>query len=908
MRGALLAVLAACGSPEAVRPAPVAVPAAQPPSAAAAVADPAPPALRLPGDVAPVRYALELTIVPDQPTAAGRIRIAAEVVRPTRVIWLNATGLAIDRAELGGRPARVIAGGDDVIGVVADRELAAGAVAIEVEFAAPIDRERSRGIFSQREADDDYAYTFFEPVDARRAFPCFDEPGYKVPWQVTLHVRRDHVALGNAAVVRETAEPGGMKQVELAATPPLPSYLVAFVVGPFELIDGGTAGRLGIPIRFAIPRGRAGELGYARRITPRVVAALEDYFAMPYPFGKLDVAVVPRVKGTMEHPGLVAMGQPLTLIRPDQDTHERQLWYTNLLAHELSHYWFGDLVTMAWWDDTWLNEALAEWSDLHITEAAEPGWRVRDERIGMAVLAMRADETLTAPAIRHPVATSEAIAASFDGAITYLKGASVFRMFESFAGRDAWRDFVHGYLRAHAWGNASADDFLRGLAHRLGPDLAAAMRTFLDQPGVPRITARLRCEPGLPVRVELAQQRSLPAGVIDPGTRQWSLPVCLRHGDARSSDRDCVLLTAPSGVFELGGAGRAASCPTRMTANADATGYYRSTVDPEVARAMLSPGSAIARIARPTPAERMMLVEDLRAAVERDELPVDQLLALIPPIAADRDAKVALSALEAAELPAAGLDDATFQAAERWFYRAFRARAAQLGWQRAAGDSEEVHELRREVVPAVARLDPALAAEATRLADRWLADHTGISDDLAWPALEVAAQRGDAARFDRYLDAARAARDRNEQQRLLGALGSFTDPVLASRALDVVLGPEFDVRDTLDIIDGVLGHRETRDLGLVFVEAHVDELIARMRADEASGFLGQIAGAFCDAERVARIAAVVAPRVARIDGAQAQVTRAFEQSAQCTARVRRQLPALRRFLAVDPTSLPLSRR
>ncbi|HET7501641.1 MAG TPA: M1 family metallopeptidase, partial [Kofleriaceae bacterium] len=372
MRVALLAVLVACASPEPRRPVPAAPAVASATTAATATVeapavapDPAPPALRLPGDVRPTRYALELTVVPERPAAAGRIHIAAEVVRATRVVWLNATGLTIERATLGGRPARVIPGGEDFVGLAIGRELPPGALAIEVAFSAPIDRERSRGLYSERDGKDAYAYTFFEPIDARRTFPCFDEPVYKVPWQLTFHVRADHVALGNAEVVRETPEPGGMKRVELAVSRPLPSYLVAFVVGPFELVDGGKVGRVATPIRFVIPRGRAGELGYARQVTPKVVAALEDYFDMAYPYGKLDVAVVPRFWGTMEHPGLVAMGQPLTLIRPDQDTRARRQGYANILAHELSHYWFGDLVTMAWWDDTWLNEALSEWSDMN---------------------------------------------------------------------------------------------------------------------------------------------------------------------------------------------------------------------------------------------------------------------------------------------------------------------------------------------------------------------------------------------------------------------------------------------------------------------------------------------------------------------------------------------------------------
>ena len=898
----LLVVLVACSPPEvarAVNPAPAATPVVP---VAVARPDPAPPAFRLPGDVVPASYALDFTIVPGQPTATGRIHIAATVVRAARVVWLNATDLAIGHAELAGRPARVIAGGADFIGLAADRELAPGALAIDVAFTAAIDRQKSQGIYSELEGSDAYVYTFFEPIDARRAFPCFDEPGYKVPWQLTFHVKASQLALGNAPVVRETAEPGGMKRVELAPTRPLPSYLVAFVVGPFELVDGGTAGRIKTPIRFIIPAGRAGELGYAREVTPKVVVALEDYFDMAYPYGKLDVAVVARGWGTMEHPGIVAMGQPLTLIRPDQATRDRKFGYTNTLAHELSHYWFGDLVTMAWWDDTWLNEALGEWSDINITEAAEPSWRVRDERVWESTTAMAADETLSTQAIRRPVSTREAIAASFDGPITYLKGASVFRMFESFVGAKPWRGFLLRYLAAHAWGNASADDFLRALAADLGPATAEALRSFLEQPGLPRISTQVTCHAGGAAELAIAQQRALPAEVIDPHPKRWSVPVCVRYGDARASFQTCTLLADERATVSLApptGTPRWTGCPTWTIGNADAVGYYRSVVDPAMARALLTASSPIARVAKPTAAERMMLLEDLRAARTRDELPLEQLLAFVPVVAADPDPKVASRAPGAVAIALPSLDDAMYRAAQRWYHAAFRARAAQLGWRRRAGDSEELHELRRALVPVVARADAALTAEATRLADRWLAERTGLPDDLAWPALEVAAHHGDAARFDRYLAAVRAARDRTEYTGLLGTLGAFTDPALATRALAVVLDPAFDLRDTLDILLGVLSQRETRDLGLAFVTAHLDELLARMRDDEAAGLLGGLVHAFCDPARRDRIAALVVPRTARIDGAQASVTRALERADQCIARAARELPALRRVLTAN---------
>jgi len=237
-----------------------------------------------------------------------------------------------------------------------------------------------------------------------------------------------------------------------------------------------------------------------------------------------------------------------------------------------------------------------------------------------------------------------------------------------------------------------------------------------------------------------------------------------------------------------------------------------------------------------------------------------------------------------------------YTAARRWQVQTFAPRARQLGWHRGANDSEELHDLRKTIVPPVANDDPALGAEAGKLAERWLADRTGIEDDLASDVLATAAYRGDAARFDRYLAAAGKPRDRREHGRLLGALGGFTDPAVAARALAVVLGHDIDLRESRNILFGVINRRETRDLGLAFLKDHLDELLARMRSDEAAGFLGGLAGSFCDPGRKAQIAELVVPRAAKVDGADAQVTRGLELADQCIALVQHELPSLRRVL------------
>ena len=878
---AAIALVACSSSVSKTVPAPPPGQVVEEPKAAVPVPDPAPPGLRLSPDVRPVSYDLELRIVPSEDTFAGKVGIPLTLAKPVWVVWLNARDLEVQSASIDGAPARVIPGGEDHVGFTIDRELPAGTATLAVEFTGGIDRQKSRGLYAEKEAGVDYAYTFFEPIDARRVFPCFDEPSFKVPWKLSFVVKSDHVALANAPVVKETPLAEGMKRVELEASKPLPSYLVAFVVGPFELVDGGTAGRAKTPIRFIIPKGRSGELGYAKEVTPKVVTALEDYFDMAYPYIKLDVAVVPRFWGTMEHPGIVAMGQPLTLIRPEQATRQRKLAYLNILAHELAHYWFGDYVTMAWWDDTWLNESLGQWLDLIITDAVAPEWQVLDQRVGRASSAMTADETLSTVSVRQPVTTRAQIESSFDGAIVYNKGSTIARMYEYALGGDRWRAFMRTYMAKHAWGNATADDLFAVARAELGAEVEAGLRSFVEQPGVPRISATLSCT-GTPT-LELAQQRSLPAGVTDPANRRWTLPVCARYGDGKTVRRTCATISQPSAVMPLEG-----RCPSWVYLNADATGYYRSVVKPGEAAKLLATG-------RLTNAEKLMLVEDVQGGVVRDELPASEPLALAPLLAKDPADRVARATGSALELRTDALDDTLYAKYLVLYGKTMKPLAQKLGWIRKPTDTDERHELRRNAMW-IAYHDPSYDKETQALAKKWLADRSAIADDLVPIVLAAAAHRGDAALFDALLAAARSPRDRTEQKRLLGALGGFGDPALASRALDLTLSKELDLRDSSPILWNVLNTRKTRATAIAFIEAHADELLARMREDEANWFLSGLAETPCDQPTLDRITPLVTSRAKKYGAAEASVTRGLELSRQCIQTMQRKLPALRAFL------------
>ncbi|WP_095987534.1 M1 family metallopeptidase [Cystobacter fuscus] len=868
--------------------------------AIAAYPEPAPPSLRLPDTVRPVRYALELTLLPQEATYPGTVSIDVEVRAPVRQVWLHAQDVEVSSARVEreghGFEARIATADTGRLGLLLPEELPAGRARLVLRFTGRVERTRSQGLYGETEAGEPYLYTFFEPIDARRAFPCFDEPTFKVPWQLTFTVKESHVAAANAPAVREEPLPGGLKRVTFAESKPMPSYLVAFMVGPFDVVEAGTVGRTPVPLRFIVPRGRGPETAYAASVTPRIVEVLEDFFDLPYPFEKLDVAVVPRFWGTMEHPGIVAMGQPLTLIKPGQETLERRQRYATILGHELGHYWFGDVVTCRWWDDVWLNESFTSWLDRKTMDGFEPSWGLGREFSANALAhAMGTDSLVNTPPVRKPVASNDDIIGAFDNGTTYSKGSAVLGMLEPWLGEERVRDVMRQHMRTHAWKTATSDDFLRTLSEVAGADAARVFKSFVDQPGVPRIQGELQCQPGAPTRVRLRQERFWPAGSLGEQGQTWAVPVCVRAGTGSQAERGCTLLTQAEGELLL----KAPGCPRWVLLNADGRGYYHSGyARPQLDALLGAPAGTLSED------ERLALLADVRAGVSRGDLRSGEALRAVPATAKDPSRLVVQRGLQLL----GGVRVDRLSAEDRARYRAwirglYAPRARTLGWVARPGEDESQQRLRLLLLSFASGVgeDPTLSREAARLGRAWLADRDAVKEDVARVALRVAAKRGDRALFDTLLTQARGAKDRRERSVLLSVLGSFEDRALLGEALGLVAGSEFDVRETVEILSTALNDADSRAQAWAFYRENFDSLAERMRSDELGNLIEEV-GVLCDPAQRAEAETLLGPRVKRIEGGPRALARALESISLCVDSEARNAPSVREFLRAQGLS------
>jgi alanyl aminopeptidase len=480
------------------------------------------PVGRLGDTVVPVHYRLELRIDPTQESFSGKVSIDAKISDSLDSIWMHGKDFEVDEIFLTDTDGNRVAASyeqkhDSGVSLVSlEQTVDAGTVTLDISFRRPFETG-TNGLFRILRSEEAYAATQMEPIAARKVFPGFDEPAFKIPFDLTLVTRADHVAITTTPeIATETLDDGYVRRV-FDTTRPMPTYLLAFAVGPYDLVDYGTIPANAIrdrelPLRAIAARGLGDRLDYALENTDGILTVLEQYFGTPYPYKKLDLIAVPGgFGGAMENIGAITYNEFLLLMDESSPLSQRRS-YTAVHAHEIGHMWFGNLVTPEWWNDIWLNEAFASWIMFKAAHAYWPDGEFDRETQKRALGAMSNDSLAAARQIREPVDHNHSISDAFDG-ITYQKGGGVLAMLERYVGEDAFQAGVRLHMKRHADKTATAEDFIASVAE--GSDRAeieAAFKSFIEQPGVPLLSTRLDCvDPSNPQLI-VSQQRYAPLG------------------------------------------------------------------------------------------------------------------------------------------------------------------------------------------------------------------------------------------------------------------------------------------------------------------------------------------------------------------------------------------------------------
>jgi aminopeptidase N len=831
----------------------------------------------LPALATPLRYALSLDVDPSQPRFRGRATILADVPAETWHVVLHGRDLKVSRAfarvgnrEIGATATPRIAHGANVaeeLVLTFAEPLPAGRATLDIAYDAPFG-DGLAGLYRVKDGDAWYAFTQFESTDARRAFPCFDEPAYKVPFDVSITAPHGMIAASNTPEAARQATEGGTR-FDFATSPPLPSYLVAFAVGDFDVRAGDSSP---VPIRLLTTKGKARLGDDALKTTRALADSLGRYFGVTYPFPKLDIVAVPDfAAGAMENPGLITFREELLLQDPTRmPMHARQR-QALVIAHELAHIWFGDLVTAAWWNDVWLNEGFATWLETKAVDELDPHLEAGLDSVARTQEVMDLDALASARAVRQPVSSTDDAEDSFDQ-ITYQKGSAVLRMIEHWIGADTFRAGVREYIRAHAWKNAKADDLLQALDKASGRDVSGMAATFLDRSGVPNVEVVATCAKQS-LTFDLKQSTWHPLGTPPAAqTTPWKIPVCIHDAGAKGTG-ECTDLAAPSGSLKA----PAPSCPAWSFPNAGEVGYYRFTLPEKELR-------AIARGARELDApSRIGFVSNLWAEVRSGDVSPTVMLDALTAFDGDLDRNVVEQVTDILRaFDNTLVDDATRPAFRTYVAARMAKHKAALGWTPKPKEDASRALLRKPVLLLLGEVadDAATRKEAADLAKAWLKDPKSVDADAAPIALAITARHADAAWLEQLHGAIVHAATPEDRVTGLGALGAFGDPKVLRAAFDLLLTPDIKLQDARYVVRPVLDHRDQSLVLYGWLKDHWDEAKAKFAGGLVRRFADVAEHACTPAERD-DAARFFESHLAGVEGPARPLAEALERASSC---------------------------
>jgi puromycin-sensitive aminopeptidase len=782
-------------------------------------------AYRLPRHIVPTRYDLRLTPDLTAATFAGDATITVMVNRSTRTVVLNAAELDITAASIAhgkGMSRRATIALEEPAErcrLTFPASIAPGIWTLRLSFNGRLN-DKLRGFYRSTYKDAAgttrvMAATQFEATDARRAFPCWDEPDFKAVFATTLVIDPALTAVSNTAIASERHE-GGRKVLRFAETMKMPTYLVAFIIGDIIATPPTMVGRT--PLRLWCVPGKQHLAGFGQEIAARSLKFFEAYYGLPYPGDKLDLLAIPDfASGAMENLGAITFRENALLVDERAATHAELERIADVVAHENAHMWFGDLVTMSWWNGLWLNEAFATFAEMLAVDDWKPEWK-RWETFGVSrAAAMIVDGLHSSRPIEYLVHAPKDADAMFD-VLTYEKGASVLRMLEQYLGPTVFRDGVRHYLRAHAYGNADTKDLWVSLGHVAKQQVPKLMNGWIFEPGYPLVTVSLAKKD----RLRLSQRRFAYLSKAPRGTaatkRRWRIPIqlSLRTGARRESRR--LLLT---------GASTRVSLPKGVDAvvvNEGGHGFYRVRYEANLLERLLRlvpDGLA--------PIERFNLVNDAWASTLAGLMPVTDYLDMTAHFRTDRDKNVWAVLIDSFHALHRIIEPVRRAALETFVRDRIGPVVAELGWTPRAGEDELRRQLRGDLIRALGTLGndrPAQAQAAALYAD-YKHDPASVDPNVLQAVIAILAHTGDAARYQEFSERFRAAATPQEERRYLSALASFQPQDLSARTLEKTLNGEFRAQDAPFVVRLLLANVHGRELAWEFVKTNWDAMDRR---------------------------------------------------------------------------------
>lgn len=772
---------------------------------------------RLPRHVIPTRYDLRLEPDLAGATFIGQVTIAITVKQTTHTILLNAVDLALQSAmaeDANGRQfkARIeLEHKTQRAGLSFQEPIQPGEWRLHLSFHGKLN-DQLRGFYRSTYKDasgtpQTLAATQFEATDARRAFPCWDEPDFKAVFATTLVVDPYLTAISNTSVISESVK-SGKKVVRFADTIKMSTYLVAFVVGRMEATEPVWVGKT--PLRLWTVPGKQPLTPFGQDIAAASLKFFEDYYGMPYPGDKLDLLAIPDfASGAMENLGAITFRETALLVDRQTATHAELERVADVVAHENAHMWFGDLVTMSWWNGLWLNEAFATFMEMLAVDAWKPEWK-RWESFSVArAAAFSVDGLVSTRPIEYPVHAPKDADAMFD-ILTYEKGASVLRMLEQHIGPTIFRDGVRRYLRAHAYGNADTQDLWAALGTAARQPVPDLMNGWIFQPGFPLVTAEMHGQ-----ELRLSQQRFTYL-LQEPALEElWQIPIRIRLAVGNRTEHRQLLLTGretkvglPDGV-------------TSVFVNEGGHGFYRVRHRVPLLEQLLDQG-----LDRLAAIERFILVSDTWATTVAGLTALPEYLRLTGHFKSERDKNVWAVLLDSFSFLNRIISSEDRQALETFVCHCVKPAIEELGWDARRGESDLVRQLRGDLLGALGKLgnDAATQQKAVDRYQRYRKDPATTDSNVVPALVAILAHTGDEARYDEFLELYRTASTPQEERRYLFSLASFRHKELLANTLTRTINGEIRTQDAPFIVGAMLLSVYSRELTWDFVKANWDHM------------------------------------------------------------------------------------